>query len=129
MEPNAEAPDAAEENEVSEAASASLMNITEATIYTGSPDNFSNVSPSLTATSSQAIIALTELLSFSELTDGAEPEDDPLFTILAQNRDGEEFDITVWLSGGRLIIKLGNTDTLYVASGSLAELRAFIENA
>lgn len=112
-----------------EEAMAMLTGLTEAEIYTGDVSESSSSEPDVTTTNTDSLAALAELLSFSELSQEERPQDEPLFTVVAQDSENGKFEIRIWLSGSKLIIEFGENGTLYVANGTFADLLEFIENA
>lgn len=106
-----------------------LMSLTEAEIYTGELSDTGSVAPDVSTTNSEALAALANLLSFSELTGEDVPDGEPLFTIIGRISENEEIKIPIWLSDNSLVIQLGEDGPIYIANGTLVDLLEFIKNA
>lgn len=128
-EPTAGAANSQEPSSQAEEDMAVLLSITEADIYSGEYSVSDEASPAVSTASDDVLETLAKLLSFSELTDGANrlADKEPLFTIVGHISEDEDIVIRIWLSDNRLIIQLGEDGPIYIAAGTLLDLIELIE--
>lgn len=128
-EPTAGAANSQEPSSQAEEDMAVLLSITEADIYSGEYSVSDEASPAVSTASDDVLETLAKLLSFSELTDGANrlADKEPLFTIVGHISEDEDIVIRIWLSDNRLVIQLGEDGPIYIAAGTLLDLIELIE--
>jgi hypothetical protein len=106
----------------------SLMSISSVAVFSGDSEE-PNPEPITTVTDEKSIVAVMDLLAFSEAGTEIEVSGAPVFIFRVTVEDGSDYDLSVWIVDGRLCCVSDTDGILYIAAGDAGDLFALIAAA
>lgn len=108
--------------------SVSLMEVSSISVFSGDSE-VPDPEPITTVTDEKSIVAVMDLLAFSEAGEEVQVSGAPVFIFKVIKEDGSSYNLSVWIVDGRICCVSDVDGVLYIAAGDAGDLFAFIAAA
>lgn len=107
---------------------ARLMGISSVSVFSGDSSE-PDPEPITTVTDEDAIVAIMDMLEFSEAGDDISVTGAPIFIFDVERKDGSSYSLSVWIVDGRICCVSDIDGVLYIAAGDAGDFFDFIAGA